>query len=280
MQSCAGCGRPHRPDVRYCTQCGRPTTASEAVLRGPTGIAAIVVLAIGLLAFLTIRPIVPRSTTSAVAVVAPASVGATAKPAVAQAVRATEVLPVPATVDASLQATQALLGEAAPTSFDPAPVALGSATAALDPATAALDPAPAALDPAPAALDTTPAAFDPTSPALDGGVPALGDPAPALDDPASAHKAAPARPSRPALPPSSSPARHAALDPTPARRVAKRQATAGRSWLGTLRAELEACDGDFIARTICRERAKFRHCGSEGAWGEVPECPAASVPKY
>ncbi len=254
MQSCAGCGRPHRPGVHYCTQCGRPTTASQAGLRGPTGVAAVVVLSIGLLAFLTIRPIVPRSTTSAIAVVAPvlqahepptpergalasgsvvdivdsdvganASVRETATSDVAQAVSATEVLPVPATVDAALQAAQALLG----------------------------DPAPA-----------------------------LDDPASALDDPASAHKAAPARPSRPALPSSSSPARHAALDATPARRVAKLPATAGRSWLGTLRAELEACDGGFIARTICRERAKFRHCGSADAWGEVPECPAARVPEY
>jgi len=252
--------------VHYCTQCGRPTTASEAVLRRPTGIAAVVVLSIGLLAFLTVRPIVPRSTTSAVDVV--------------QAMSATEMLPVPATVDAALQATQALLDDAAPTSLDPAPAAPGTATAALDPAAIALDPAAVALDPSAAALDATPAAFGPTSPALDGGVPALGEPVPALGDPASAHKAASARPSRSALPPASSPARHAALDPTPARRVAKLKATAGRSWLGTLRAELEACDGDFIARTICRERAKFRHCGSQDAWGEVVECPAASVPEY
>jgi len=48
--------------------------------------------------------------------------------------------------------------------------------------------------------------------------------------------------------------------------------------LNQLRAELAACEGDFVARTICREAAKHRHCASADAWGKVSECPAARLP--
>lgn len=60
MHLCAGCGHSNRPEAWFCTHCDRPILASDAMeAPAPTSIVAIVVLAVGLLVFLTIRPMTP-----------------------------------------------------------------------------------------------------------------------------------------------------------------------------------------------------------------------------
>ncbi len=324
MQSCAECGRSNRPDVRYCTQCGEPMSAPQAAPRGPSWRVSLAVLSIGVLIFLTIRPIAPHSTTVAAGAtpaqqghalrqptpgavesrsvsggdgVSPDTPVRAENPSGAPAMHASETLFVPAILGAALETTQRLL-EAAATPLDPAPATIDAAVISFDPAPTTLDAAPSLVDAAapdsvvaaseiiePAALDAS--RFDATRAASDSAPLALGDAEPAaLGNAAPAalgnagppvRKAVPARAPSHARSPSSSPSRHAALDAASAGRVAKLRTAGGGSWLGALRAELEACGGDFIARTICRERAKFRHCGPRGAWGDVPECPAARI---
>jgi hypothetical protein len=38
---------------------------------------------------------------------------------------------------------------------------------------------------------------------------------------------------------------------------------------------LANCGGNFIARVICGQRARFRYC--DGYWGRVPQCPSGAV---
>ena len=206
MQRCADCGHPNRPGVRFCTHCGKPAAASEATTKGPTAVVAVAVLAVGLFAFLNIRPMGPREAKTAAIEVAMPVVGSPALPAA-----------------------------------DPAPDVLQSPDLVL----------PAA---APLAMPAMPAP----------------PPAPTAPSPVLRKEAAPrARVSSTPVSSSPVPSSPAPSSPTPRRPA---------NWLHELRAELAACEGDFFARTICRETAKFRHCASAGAWGKVPECPAARLP--
>ncbi len=38
---------------------------------------------------------------------------------------------------------------------------------------------------------------------------------------------------------------------------------------------LAQCGGNFIARIVCGQRARFRFC--DGYWGRVPQCPSGAV---
>jgi len=199
--------------VRFCTHCGKPAAASEATTKGPTAVVAVAVLAVGLFAFLNIRPMGPREAKTAAIEVAMPVVGSPALPAA-----------------------------------DPAP---------------APAPAPAA-DPAPDVLQSPDLVLPAAAPLAMPAMPAP-PPAPTAPSPVLRKEAAPrARVSSTPVPSS----------PTPSSPAPRRPA----NWLHELRAELAACEGDFFARTICRETAKFRHCASAGAWGKVPECPAARLP--
>lgn len=236
MRSCTGCGHPNRPGVRFCTHCGRPAPASDATARrAPTSAVAVIVLAVGLLAFLTIQPIAPRRADDA---------------------PGRALVPVVASPD-----PVASPGPVA----SPDPAAVPAAAAAPDPVASTSEPRDLVL-PAAAPLAM------PTAPALSQGAaspPARPELRPRVRTP-------PARVTPPQ--PSSSPAKHAAVDPAPSPGTASLRSPQRAEWLVRLRAELDACEGDLIVRTICRETAKFRHCASADAWGRVPECPAARLP--
>jgi hypothetical protein len=85
--------------------------------------------------------------------------------------------------------------------------------------------------------------------------------------------------SRPAAPadaqPSTVPA--APLARAPATTVAPAAPRVGDRW-AQQNAELARCTReDFIARVICGQRARFRHC--DGYWGTVPQCPGNPAPE-
>lgn len=49
-------------------------------------------------------------------------------------------------------------------------------------------------------------------------------------------------------------------------------------WLTALRSDLRKCEGESVfTRSICREKAKYRHC-RPNRWGTVEECPKAELP--
>lgn len=45
-------------------------------------------------------------------------------------------------------------------------------------------------------------------------------------------------------------------------------------WYVGLKEELRRCLGkdNFLSRTLCEEKAKFRFCMPGNQWGKVPEC--------
>jgi hypothetical protein len=45
--------------------------------------------------------------------------------------------------------------------------------------------------------------------------------------------------------------------------------------LKALDAALGQCGGNFMARIVCGQRARFRYC--DGYWGRVPQCPSGAV---
>ncbi len=265
MQGCTDCGHSNRSGVHFCTHCGKPVVASGASLSGPTTIVAAVVLAIGLLAFLTIRPV--ASTQSA----------AETFPSPPSALQDAAAADDGAAHDAQASEHQLALPAPAPTSLEPAEQAADGSTAQVD-AMPGLDPSLASLDviQAPSSELMTPASSS-ASPLVLQAAPALSGQARALD---AAHEERPSvlpvRPPAQRSPVASSPvAKRATVESGAQSDGAPARAKARESWLRTLHAKIEACDGNFIVRTICAERAKMRHCTSADAWGEVPECPAA-----
>jgi len=306
MQRCLDCGHPNRPGVRFCTHCGKPEPASGATAKGPTTIVAVVVLAVGLLAFLSIRPIPPRQavTTASSApaqIVEPLDAAAVARVESSDAADALVAAPTAVTEEslASIDAVSSL--DALIPSAE-----LAQPSPAADPAEPPSATSTAALVEAPATFDSPMSASSPGSEVLGSGelvLPAAAPLAmPAAPPPLAPrqhvagpplHRDAASRPHVPAPPASpphsesppvssalSSPARHAAVDAAPARRIASRPSRQPVGWLNQLRAEMAACEGDFLARTICRETAKHQHCESANAWGTVPECPAARLPDF
>ncbi len=298
MQCCTDCGRSNRPGVHFCTHCGKPIAASGGSLGSPTGMVAVAVLAIGLLAFLTIRPVDGTQP----------STGSASSPTARHELvdggealhRATAQVEVLAGDDESPDATSAPddavhenRGETSePPSVDagaPDPSA-GSPAGAAAPAALApgLDPWLASVDVVEALASewTMPAASPPGLPFTLRTAPALAGPAHAFVEPAHARADADApafdtRPPPKEPRPASSPlARQATVDGGRVRSDATgARAKARKTWLTRLRAEIEACEGNLIVRTVCMESAKMRHCTSANAWGEVTECPAARLPE-
>lgn len=309
MPSCTDCGHAHRPGALFCTQCGKPA-ASPEMTGEPTSIVAVVVLAVGLLAFLSIGPMMPRQATNAVATAPVQRMEAVSIPdrgngeadaGIERAVplphpdeppssAAAAVLEPPATapVEAAMMPAEAAVvhGGAAAALGEAAVVSGG---AAVVPGGAAVVPGGAAAVPGGAAVPGEEAAPREAVVAAPGkatprAMPAAPEPAHSTREREARRATSVGAPERasPAPPraPSSSPlrARYAAVDSSPSRGSAKARPTERGSWLRELRTELDACQGNFIARTICREKAKFRHCTPAGAWGEVPECPSERPP--
>lgn len=305
MQRCADCGHPNRPGVRFCTHCGKPEPASGATAKGPTAIVAVVVLAVGLFAFLSIRPIAPRQAGVAVSD-APAQIVEPSAATGVAVVGSSDAADVPVVVTAAVTAeSRAPIDAVSDVDDVTASAALGQPSPAPDFNPPALATNTGSLPEPPLSLDSAMRAPSPGSEVLGSGELALptaaplampASPAPlaprqhisaVLDkDAASRAHASPPPASTPApepsppLPALSSPARHAAVDAAPARRSASRSSRQPASWVNELRAEMAACEGDFLARTICRETAKHQHCESANAWGKVPECPAARLPDF
>ncbi|MDT3679491.1 MAG: zinc ribbon domain-containing protein [Burkholderiaceae bacterium] len=298
MQRCPDCGHLNRPGVRFCTHCGKPEPASGATAKGPTAVVAVAVLAVGLLAFLSIGPIAPRQAGSA-AIEAPAQVvepsdAATVPVPAPTAVTAEAIAAVDAVTD--VEAVTASAELARPPAAESAPPALATGTPALVEPPPALDSAMSGPDPVSDVIESADLVLPAAVPLAMPSPPAPAAPAQHLassalhKDAASRTSVSPAHasatPESPAhasaspspLPALSSPARHAAIDAAPARLAASPSSRQPASWLNRLRAELAACEGDFFARTLCRETAKHRHCASANAWGMVPECPAARLP--
>lgn len=253
MPRCADCGHPNRPGVRFCTHCGKPAAASEAATKGPTAVVAVAVLAVGLFAFLNIRPMAPhepKTATVQVAMPVVESPGA--------ATNAPPALEPPAEAPGAAAAVPVIELSREPAAALPASDPSREAAAAL--------PAP---DFAPDVLESPdlvlPAAAPLATPAMPAPPPSQTAPSPAP------RKEAALRMRASPTPVSPTPVSPASVSSSPTPRQPAH-------WLQGLRAELAACEGDFFARTICREAAKFRHCASAGAWGKVPECPAARLP--
>lgn len=304
MQRCPDCGHSNRPEVRFCTHCGKPEPASGTITTGPTTIVAVVVLAVGLLVFLSIRPVTPRQA-GTVAVGAPAQIvgpsdasgvarversDAAALPVVTPTEATAEAIaPIGAVADVQAVAARAALAASLPAIDSAVPPSTGTTTPvepppAPDSAMSASGPAPDVPDSGQLVLPAADPLAMPASPSPPAPRQHVAGPAQHEESASRAHvwppsvsasasASAPSSPS-PAL---SSPAEHAADGAAPARRVASRPGRSAR-WLNQLRAELAACEGDFFTRTICREKAKFRHCAPADGWGKVAECPAAALP--
>jgi len=321
MQRCTDCGYSNRSGVHYCTHCGKAVAASTSSIGGPTTLVAAAVLAIGLLAFLTIRPVAstqsPEETASPPLSALHGAVAAdegslppvegveltSGEDAVnpvrepdeaASATMAPDVgmdeAGMPGDVVNETAATNdAVHGAKAPeevvhgaSALENAPVVAGGATAQ---ATPGLDPSLASVD----VIDTraselmTPAASTPASSLVPQVAPTPVEPGrvrhAADGDRPSAHSPA-RRPAQHLPEASSSVHKRAAVERSSTRSdVAPVRTKARDSWRTQLRSEIEACDGNFIVRTVCVERAKLRHCTPANAWGDVPECPVPPMPE-
>lgn len=312
MQCCTDCGRSNRPGVHFCTHCGKPTAASGGSLGSPTGMVAVAVLAIGLLAFLTIRPVDGTQSPAGPFVSPPAAQhelvagGEGLDRATAQVEAAAGDDESPDSRRAPDDAVHEKLGELAAPPFavagalDSAPQSLAGTSAwagnapGLDPWLSSIDgletlstgwtlstPSPRG---SPFTLRTAQALAGPAHPfperAQASAAPAHASAAAAQAQDGADTQALDARPPPQApAPASSSLAKRTAIDGGRARGdAAPARAKARRAWLSRLRAEIEACEGNLIVRTVCTESAKMRHCTTADAWGEVTECPAARLP--
>lgn len=289
MPSCTDCGHAHRPGVLFCTQCGKPA-ASPEMTGEPTSIVAVVVLAVGLLAFLSIGPMMPRQATNAVATAPAPRTGAVSVPdrgngeadaGIDQAVPLPHPEEPPSATAAVLDPRATVPVEAA---MMPAEAAVIPGGAAAVPGGAAAVSGGAAVAPGEEAAPREVVVAAPGNATTPRVMPAAPETAHSTREREARRATSVGAPERvsPAPPraPSPSPlrARYAAVDSPSSRGSAMARPTERGSWLRELRTELDACQGNFIARTICREKAKFRHCAPAGAWGEVPECPSERPP--
>lgn len=290
MQACADCGHTNRPGVPFCTQCGR-RVASGATAGRPTSIIAAAVLAIGLLAFLTIRPMGSHETTAAVATASEA-VTTTETLKISEQMTMPEATTMPEAVtlpelEALPESTVLPESTATPEPAETVPEVPSFASPLATPAAPAVSQPAQELEAAGPSVSAHPSPAPSLSPREPSSSPreSLSSPRDSLPSP----RESPPSP----LEPSSSPARASSLPPVPSSSQAKHAAAVGRapsvhgstvrpperaSWLRKLRAELDACEGNLIVRTVCAETAKLRYCTPADAWGEVPECPAARLP--
>lgn len=253
MQCCTDCGHSNRSGVHFCTHCGKAISGS-AVAR-PTAVVAAMVLAVGLVAFLTIRPVAqPRDSAEA-----PASTLAVQEPASTPDIEVADAAEATNPLEAAMQSGGDSTGAVATPGLDPS---LADRDAIAAPSSELMVPA---VSSAGSSLELQAAL-------------ALAEPA-AAHDPVGAPDPHAPRPHAQLPPPATPAARRAALDSVPARSAAASpRPIARQSWLASLRAEIEACEGNLIVRTVCAESAKMRRCTSASAWGKVPECPAARLP--
>lgn len=46
-------------------------------------------------------------------------------------------------------------------------------------------------------------------------------------------------------------------------------------WMVALRSDLDRCASQgVVARSMCNEQARWKHCSANNGWGRIPECPA------
>lgn len=275
---CTRCGHANRPAVHFCTHCGLPARRSRFPVREASVVLVTIGLAVALAAYQLwfdhAAAVRPAERQTAPAAVAQADIAA--EPPAADPAPQPAAAPVPADepshAQPSSRAPAAPVPESAPLHEAPLAQPLPEPVPS-DPGEVSAAPAPlAGVDPLLDPLDDAPRSLpEPLTPGRARPAP----PAPA--------KPAVAGPRRPAPIAASSPSRTRAPEPTDARdragkRVAAESTRARPDWYRALRGALAACESDpLLARIVCRESAKLRHCTPANAWGQVAECPRARV---